>query len=64
MIMARPFKTAFASSMCEYPAAKDFKAGASIHFAFDDLEPVDLTLDLPITTRFGQRSAKRVLVTA
>src|SRR3954462_7808102 len=58
------FKIAFASSMREHPAAQEFEPGASIHFAFDDLEPVDLTLDLSIAPRFGQRGAERVLVTA
>jgi hypothetical protein len=48
--------------MREYPPAKDLKPGASIHFAFDDLEPVDLTLDLPIAPRFDQRSAECIFV--
>jgi hypothetical protein len=62
--MACPFKMVFASSMHEHPAAQEFEPGASLHFAFDDPETVDLTLDLSIATGFGQRGAERVLVTA
>src|SRR4051812_40064845 len=64
MTMACPRRSTFASSMREYPAAQEFEPGASIHFASDDLESVDLTLDLSIAPRFGQRGAERVLVTA
>ena len=64
MTEACPFKTVFASSMRENPAAKELEPGTSIHFAFDDLEPVDLTLDLSIAPGLGQRSTERVLVTA
>src|SRR4051794_22560801 len=64
MIIACLAHKTFASSMRQHPAAQEFKPRASIHLAFDDLEPVDLTLDLSIAPRFGQRGAERVLVTA
>ncbi len=64
MIIACLARKSFASSMREDPAAQEFEPGTSIHFAFDDLEPVDLTLDLPIAPGLSQRGAERVLVTA
>jgi hypothetical protein len=36
--MACPFKTEFASNMCEYSAPKDLEPSTSIHFKFDDLD--------------------------
>ena len=64
MTIACLARKTFSSSMREYPAAQELEPGASIHFAFDDLEPVDLTLDLPIAPGLGQRGAERVLITA
>jgi len=64
MTVACLARKTFASSMREYPAAQELEPGASIHLALDDLEPVDLTLHLPVAPGLGQRGAERFLVTA
>jgi hypothetical protein len=53
MTIACLARKTFSSSMREYPAAQELEPGTSIHLAFDDLEPVDLTLDLPIAPGCG-----------
>src|SRR4051794_18007517 len=50
------------SSMSEHPAAQQVEPGPSVHLPLDDLEPVDLTLDLAVAPRLGQRGAHRVLI--
>lgn len=41
-------------SHMEHTQAEEIKVGASIHLTFEQLEPRDLSLDLPSTPGFGE----------